>query len=243
MPIKLNNPPIIEAVLDIDCEFKSPLDIKDIEAEASKLLAKQYPKKRAIFLQNHKFEPNEYSVKSGLTAYQFLKNDEKQLVQYRTEGFSFNRLAPYTSLDDYLPQIKKHWEIFRKLTNPIQIKAIRLRYINRFFLPLRSGEVKVGEYLAVSPLTADRERLVLLGFMDQYIALDKKTKNQVRSVITHQLADNDKLPVIFDNSVIAPFSGNPENWNQIRKKIIELRELKNHVFQKTLTKKCLKLFT
>jgi uncharacterized protein (TIGR04255 family) len=79
---ELKNPPIIEAVLDIDCEFKSSLDIKAIEAEASRLLAKQYPKKRPIILQNHKFEPNEYSVKSGLTAYQFLKNDEKQLVRF-----------------------------------------------------------------------------------------------------------------------------------------------------------------
>jgi uncharacterized protein (TIGR04255 family) len=62
-------------------------------------------------------------MKSALAAFQFLKNDEKQLVQFRNEGFSFNRLAPYTTLDDYLPQIKKNWEIYRIVAAPSEIRS------------------------------------------------------------------------------------------------------------------------
>lgn len=242
MAAKFKYPPIIEAVLDIDCGFESPFDLKSIESKAKKALAKSYPKMRPIVVQDHRFAQNEYSIKSGLAAFQFLKNDEKQLLQFRTEGFSFNRLAPYSTLDDYLPQIKRNWEIYRKLANPSQIKAIRLRYINRILLPLGAGKIGLDGYLKNAPQTADPKRLELLGFLNQYIAVDMETGNQVHSVITLQPVDDDKLPLIFDNGVVAPMAEDPDNWTQIRKKILELRELKNHVFERTLTKKCLNLF-
>src|SRR5476649_4981 len=96
-PPKLINPPIIEAVLDIECDYKEQPDIKKIEAKARKEMAKGYPNVRLI--QEHQFEANlseppKISVKGGLQGLQFLKNDEKQVVQYRASGFSFNRLAP-----------------------------------------------------------------------------------------------------------------------------------------------------
>lgn len=241
MVIKLKNPPIIEAVIDIDCDFKVPLDLKAIETQVRKELARSYPKLKPVVVQDHRFEQNQYSMKSGLAAFQFLKNDEKQIVQFRTEGFSFNRLAPYTTLDDYLPQVKKNWEIYRKLARPSQIKAIRLRYINRILLPL-SGSIDLSKYISNSPQTADPKRLGLLGFLDQYIAVDKRTGNQAHSIITLEPAVGDKLPLIFDNGVVAVVSQKPEDWLEIRKRITQLRELKNHVFQHTLTKECLNLF-
>jgi hypothetical protein len=82
----------------------------------------------------------------------------------------------------------------------------------------------------------------LLGFLDQYIAVDRETGHQVHSVITLQPAENDKLPLIFDNGAAASVTVAPENWTEMKKIILALRELKNHVFQSTLTKKCLNLF-
>ena len=51
-------------------------------------------------------------AKRAIQSLQFLHEDEKQLVQVMAQGFSFNRLAPYTSLDDYLPVIQRTWELF-----------------------------------------------------------------------------------------------------------------------------------
>ena len=77
------------------------------------------------------------SVRRGIQALQFLHADEKQLVQVRAQGFSFNRLAPYTSLDDYLPEIERTWHLFVGLASPVQIRVVQLRYINR--IPCRRG--------------------------------------------------------------------------------------------------------
>jgi uncharacterized protein (TIGR04255 family) len=52
MAIKLKNPPIIEAVLDIDCDFPTPFDVKSTEARARKALAKSYPKIRPVVVQD-----------------------------------------------------------------------------------------------------------------------------------------------------------------------------------------------
>lgn len=242
MGVKLKNAPIIEAVVDIDCDFTTPLDLKSKEMQARKALARLYPKMKPVVVQDHRFEGNEYSMKTRLAALQFLKTDEKQLVQFRTEGFSFNRLAPYTSLDDYLPQIKRAFETYIKTAGPVKVKSIRLRYINRILLPSQSGRADLGKYIRNSPQTADSERLELRGFLNQYLAIDKETGNQVHSILTVEQPADDKLPVIFDNGVAAIVSENPKNWEEIKGKIIDLRELKNHIFESTLTKKCLTLF-
>ena len=88
--VKLKNPPIIEAVLDIDCDFATPVETAKIEKPARKGLAKSYPKLRPIFVQDHRVEATEdrklkYSVEGGIQGLQFLKDDEKQLVQFRIQ--------------------------------------------------------------------------------------------------------------------------------------------------------------
>ena len=241
------NPPIIEAVLDIECDFKEQPEINKIEAKARKEMAKSYPKVRHVLFQEHQVEakpsePAKISIKGGLHGLQFLKNDEKQVVQYRIEGFSFNRLAPYASLDNYLPQMKKNWSLYRDLAKPLQIRLIRLRYINRILLPLTDGKVDLDKYILNGPRLADPKRFELTGFLDQYAATDKKSGHQINSVLTLQQAVDDKLPVIFDNGVIALETGNVDDWQWIRSKILELRELKNHIFCHTLTEKCRNLF-
>ena len=58
---RLDNPPIIEAVLDIDCDLPAGLNLAGLEADARKIFAEQYPKFRTQMLQETKIEqrPNE----------------------------------------------------------------------------------------------------------------------------------------------------------------------------------------
>ena len=241
---KLKNPPIIEAVLDIECDLPPSLKVATLEPRIKKALGNNYPKSRQIFFQEHQFEaklnkPAKLSVTGGIQGLQFLHDDEKQVVQFRTQGFSFNRLEPYTSLDTYLPQIKKAWLTYVKLATPLQIRMIRLRYINRILLDFVDGRVNLEEYFRNGPRLADAEKQTFLGFLSQYSALDTETGYQVNSVLTMQIAEGDKLPVIFDNSAIVQEIRSPDDWTWIRSKILGLRQLKNKVFTRTLTETCL----
>src|SRR5438552_2650132 len=170
--IQLRNPPIVEAVFDVDCDLPPGFDLVALEEPSRAQFGDQYPKFRAQFVQEFKIEakddaPQSMSISRAVQSFQFLKEDEKQLVQVRAQGFSFNRLAPYTSLDDYLPEIERTWHLYLNLVSPVQIRVTRLRYINRILVPLTAGAVNLDEFLKIGPGLPDEERLLLSGFFDQ----------------------------------------------------------------------------
>jgi uncharacterized protein (TIGR04255 family) len=247
-PLKLKNPPIVEAVLDIDCDLPPNKQLAKLEQTAQEQFTDHYPKPRKMYVLQHKFEAkpdgtsNVSVMNEGVRSLQFLKDDEKQLVQVRTQGFSFNRLAPYSSLDDYLPEIERTWRLYVKLAEPVQVRTIRLRYINRILIPLTKGSIELEAYFKTGPRLPDEEKLKLLGFLIQHSAIEVDTEFQVNTVLTLQRHERSELPIIFDNCVAAPGSEDPEDWSGILGKIRDLRTLKNHVFERTLTKECMKLF-
>jgi uncharacterized protein (TIGR04255 family) len=246
--LKLLKAPIIEAVLDIDCDLPPAFDLAGLETLSRDRFRDSYPKLRKQFMQEHKIDnkpdvPSQISVRHEIRAFQFLLKDEKQLVQVRTQGFSFNRLAPYTSLDDYLHEIERTWKLYVSMVAPVQIRTIRLRYINRILLPMHGGTLDIDDYLRIGPRLPDEERLQFIGFFNQNAAVELDTGNQVSIVLTTQPQQEDKmLPLIFDITVESKKTGEVENWSWISGQIQALRVLKNRVFKNTLTEKCLNLF-
>jgi uncharacterized protein (TIGR04255 family) len=158
------------------------------------------------------------------------------------QGFSFNRLAPYTSLDDYLSEIERVWRIFVSIASPVQIRVVRLRYINRILLPLTNGRVELEDYLKVGPRLPDEDHLGLAGFLNQYTVVAMDTGHQVNVVLTSQPPESDRLPIIFDISVASAETADSENWARLLVKTQSLRHLKNRIFRNTLTGPCLNLF-
>lgn len=244
---KLLHPPIVEAVLDVDCDMPLTFDLAALEQTVREAFQDQYPKFRTQFLEEHQIEqkagqPIQFSARRRLQALQFLQEDEKQLVQVRMQGFSFNRLAPYTNLDDYLPEVERAWGIFTRIVSPVQIRGVRLRYINRILLPLTNGRVELKDYLKVSPKLPDEDHLQLAGFLNQYSAVEMDTGLQVMVVLTSQPPESDKVPIIFDISVGSAETTEPEKWAWLLAQIRSLRHLKNRIFRDSLTEPCLNLF-
>ncbi len=247
LKLRLANPPIVEAVVDIDCDMPPTLNLASLEAPARDCFRDHYPKFQARYVQETKIEtkpdqPPQMSVRKGLEALQLLHEDGKQLVQVRAQGFSFNRLAPYTSLDEYLPEIERTWRLFVGLASPIQIRAVRLRYINRIVLPTEAGRVELNDYLKIGPRLPDEETLTLASFLSQHAVVEAVTGNQANIVLSSQALEKGNLPIIFDNCVAGAGPTAPEDWPCILEKLLSLRNLKNRIFENTLTEKCLKLF-
>jgi uncharacterized protein (TIGR04255 family) len=132
--------------------------------------------------------------------------------------------------------------LFIELASPVQIRVIRLRYINRILLPMVEGGVLLDDYLRVAPHLPDEKSLTFVGFLNQHAAVEIETGHHVNIVLTAQSPEGDKLPVIFDNCVAAAQDREPQDWPWILGKIQALRALKNRIFRNTLTEKCLNLF-
>lgn len=245
--LKLQKAPIVEAVLDIDCDLPPGQLFASLEGPARDCFRDRYPTFRTQLVQEHQIEtkpdqPVTLSVRQGLQGFQFLQDDERQLVQVRNQGFSFNRLAPYTSLDDYLPEVERTWRLFAGFAFPVQIRRIQLRYINRILIPMINGQVHLDDFLKVGPRVPEEEKFGLATFLNQYAATELETGNHVNIVLTGQPPENEKLPIIFDNCVVADGPSEPEDWPWIWSRIGELRVLKNRIFKNTLTESCLNLF-
>ena len=162
--LQLATAPIVEAVVDIDCDMPPAFDLTALQEKACETYRSEYPKFRAQFLEQHSIEsksdePAKHSAQRTIQAFQFQHDDEKQLVQIRGQGFSFNRLAPYTRLDDYLAEIRRTWQLFVEIAMPAQIRAVRLRYINRIVLPFTEGLLELDDYMRVGPRLPDVEAL------------------------------------------------------------------------------------
>lgn len=240
--------PIVEAVLDIECDMPPALDLGALETQATAAFRDRYPKLRKEFIQEHKIEalaetpPKVSTVRRGLQALQFLQEDEKQLVQIRAGAFSFNRLAPYSRLDEYLPEMERTWRLFVELARPLQVDLIRLRYINRILLPIQEGQTNLDEYLKIGPQLPDEDRLTFLRFLHEHVVLERDTGNQANIILATQPDEKGRLPIILDIAAARVSAALPEDWPVILRTIQSLRDLKNRVFRNTLTEQCLRLF-
>lgn len=243
----LKNPPIVEAMVDFECDVLKPPDLRALVPEARKRFGGQYPTLRELFFQEHQVaqqgaDPATLTTRRGVEALQFLGDDEKQVVQVRAQGFSFNRLAPYTTLDDYLAEIARTWKLYCELVDPVEVRIVRLRTINRLLLPLDDGSKPISHYLEVGAPVHHSTDLAFTGFLHQDIAVDPSTGNDVHRVTATQAARSDGRPIILDITATSTARIGPGDWSAIESKIQSLRTLKNRVFRNTLKPPCLQLF-
>jgi uncharacterized protein (TIGR04255 family) len=249
--LKLSKPPIVEVVLDIECDMAPTFNLASIADLFRTTFSADYPIFRTVSQNEHQIEEKSdrsplLRTKHSIFAFQALQADEKLVVQIRPNGFSFNRLAPYTTLDDYFPAMEKAWRLFVRIVFPIQIRLIRLCYINRILLPLKAEGiekfVQLDQYLKTRPSSPEKDPLLLIGFFDQQAVVDKATENQAEFVLTTDQPQKETLPIIFNITGSSRERINPNDWIKVLNKIGQLRSLNNRIFRNTLTEQCLNLF-
>ena len=178
MSLDLKNAPIIEAVIEFHCELPPGQDRSGWETALNQRFVAEYPQCQAQHLQEVQFQvgiggdvPAAKAVRQGVHGFRHLSADGKQLVQCRIDGFFFNRLSPYTSFDNYLPEALRCWDLYREVAEPVIVRQVCLRYINRLLLPLTEGQLSLGKYLKNPPVMAtpaDGEPFSFVEFVHQH---------------------------------------------------------------------------
>src|ERR1700722_12694053 len=99
-PRPLDRPPIVEALFDIDCDPAARGAFEGLADGAREAFLPGYPIFRKRFVHQLSATATDQlavATQSAVDAFQLFSADEKQIVQVRPQGFSFNRLAPYRS--------------------------------------------------------------------------------------------------------------------------------------------------
>jgi len=149
----LNRPPITEALVDFRVMLP-PSFSADAFREAKPDLANRYPQidemrqfETTIELNADKPPATDHRDR-GLLGLKFTTPDNRQVAQFRTDGFTLNRLKPYTSWGELEPEALRLWSVYVRIARPNAVRRIALRYINRIDLPL---DTDLARWLEVAP--------------------------------------------------------------------------------------------
>jgi uncharacterized protein (TIGR04255 family) len=242
---KLKNPPIREAVITIGIQpflvgDKSIFEPLRKEIESHLPIVEELNTQTIHFGLEGEIGETEHTFQ-GLI---FKSSDEKTVVQCRMDGFTLNRLAPYTDWEDVFPKAMLYWESYQTIFKPQSISNVSVRYINE--LTLISTPSTLSDYLTIAP---------------QLVPIDIDEKGSIYQFINQQGIRLDTSE-IFANLILA-FEGNIQEGRPVIILDIEcshinatglleaknlqttfdkLRIIKNKIFYASITDKAKELY-
>ena len=241
-----NHPPIVEAIFDVFTESPLAIELDAIEKLHSQI-SDQYTKPQPRHQFESKFEirdgnaVNSETINLGVDGYLFWANDHCQVVQFRKDGFSFNRLKPYQGWDGHFPEVLKLWEIFSRQFRPSAITRTALRFINQIEIPDLQGDLK--KYLKNPPQAPDAGNM---GSIENFISKiqiafqGSNVKVNVTQTYGQKIKPNVR-PLILDIDAYSVERYESET-DQVAGVFRTLRSVKNTVFRQSITEETEALF-
>lgn len=240
-PRHLANAPITEAILDLHVKLSTALGVEKLKTVGI-VIAGQYPivTERRRFEQQVRFSagkpPEQIALEKGPDGYLFSSGDRQQLVQFRLDGFTFNKLKPYKTWESMRDEAFRLWQIYVKVASPELITRVALRYINTLKIP--PPIVDFADYLVAPPTVPGQLPHFVTGFLSRIMIVDASIGAAAN--ISQALESREEGTTILDIDVYkqAEFSvEGKEAWEYLEK----LRHFKNRLFFESVTEKTLRL--
>ncbi len=242
--------PVTEAVIDFRAQLDPEFDVKKLDRLGESL---GYAAPKQMFEEAWQLKKSakvgsssQVELKnSGCIGFRYDSKDKKHVAQFRVNGFTFSRLAPYSDWNCVFSEAKRLYNIYHEITRPGEISRIAVRYVNKLELPRKEISEAGGfsPFLVNSPTLTDSDDLMLTGFLAQLKVLDPMTN--IYGTITQktdpQPADVENAAVILDLDVyeMGPFSSEPA---KVLNRFTALREMKNRLFFSAITPKTTDLY-
>jgi len=240
----LNKAPITEAIIDFRVILPSGFEPQEF-SNLSVDLSGRYPKNepRRIITGAFGMEKGKPFIETpedkGIQGYIYKSEDEKNVVQFRLDGFTFNRLYPYTEWESVLSEAKNLWQLYSSKSKPELITRIAVRYINRLDLQLPIKDFE--EYLTAPPKIPASLPQEVSRFLTRIVIHDADiTANIIQSLDKSPKPDHVGIILDIDVFKIKEKSGfdKVNVWTEFEK----LRELKNRIFFESITEKTARLY-
>lgn len=248
---RYKNPPIEEALCEFRFEPGREWDLT-IPGKLQTELSEEYagkPKQGRVVeveLDTQKGDPPNLRYREGFAKVQLVTEDTKRMVGVGQDVLSIHMLRPYqdpsnpqaSGWDEFKQRIVTALEAYDKVSKPVGVRRIGIRYINKIVVPRK--KVKVEEYLkcALPVISGLPDRLN--NFMSR---VDYAYKDGVHLVLSQGLtgAPTDHIGFLLDLDVIWE---SPESipLDKALKKTEDLRVRERKAFETVITSKARKLF-
>lgn len=233
----LTRAPITEALIDIRATIGPSVSPARL-LEAKRLLVEAFPIAKDQQAENITVrtgeEPEVTRTDLGLRGVFLYSKDERDVVQFRVDGFTFNRLKPYTRWEQILPKALAAWSTFVELAEPTAVTRVAVRYINH--IPVSGGHrdamqvLRTGLDLPIDPPADIRS----YGFKAQLAHPDGRSKANLVQAVEAGLAPG-SFSVLIDIDAYRNSPDLPRDAADLEIEFEALREYKNQIFFSTLT--------
>ncbi len=244
---QFKNPPIQEALLDIQVALPADATVETLKNFHAGLETR-FPerKERISWLQGFQISApgDSHAVSSprSVDGYLFVSNAEAKIVQARRDGFTFNKLRPYSNWETFNTEAKELWELYVALARPASVQRVALRYLNRITLPLPLRDLR--DYCLLFP---DLPPALPQGMSEFFLRVtlpvpDTPCLSTVTLTFEPAMPGATMLNLILDNEAAYFFGSLNVDTEAIWLRLAQLRDLKNNVFDAILTEKAKELF-
>ena len=241
--------PIVEAVVDIRAQPVEALDEAVVKAcFEGRLTGYEFlDSQRGIQIEQ------EFSIAAdkpsapilrdlGWKGLRFRSADKKYIAQFNRDGFVLSRLEPYQSWEIFFEETVRLWRVYVELARPVEIVRAGLRFINKIQLPL--GELQFERYLHAPPISPKGFDLPFFGFMHRDVLAvpdHPYAINIIRTIQPTTTGSATRLSLIID---IDAFTAHAFPFDEalLKRRLLEMRWLKNKAFFGSITRKAKELF-
>lgn len=236
----LKNPPAIESVLDITTDEITDDNIQLLHVKNG-ALRKKFPGEEQIHLYEHSVimgKNQQMTHTSRPLGYRYKSEDQKEIAQFRPNGFSYNRLQPYPGWKTFIKTGIETWDFYKKIRKTFDIKRIGLRFINVIKLP--DENIDLSKLFKVSITSQLKSGL---GHIKQFQYRYVREFEEIDCIAIVNFVQNatnqGQLSFVLDIDVIKQAQAKGLDETIISTYLENMRQAKNAIFFDTLTPKVL----
>lgn len=242
-PRHLTNAPITEALVDLQVKLPDNAQVERLKA-AHATISANYPQvlERRRWASQVRFSkgkpPTPVTTETSPDGYAFTSSDRQQMVQFRLDGFTFNKFKPYKTWESMRDEACRLWQIYVQIASPEMITRVALRYINHIQLPVPLT-TDLGSYLAAPPKVPGQLPHFINSFLTRVVMIDSATG--AAGNISQAVESISQGMVILDIDVFKHGEfrvDSDEAWKLLH----ELRQFKNRIFFESVTERTLQLY-
>lgn len=244
-PRHLNKAPITEAIIDFRVKARQGLDPQEFGRVKAELkdrfpLVEERRGGQVVFKLAPAGAQPPVVEDLGLQGFLFYSGDKKLLAQFRIDGFTLNRLKPYTRWEQLFPLALELWKIYCSIAEPEFVTRLALRYINHLEIPPDLGDFDF--YLRAAPVVPAELPQGVSAFLSRVTIHDPENQLAAHVVQTLQTDPaSQKVTLILDIDAFRP-----GEWSatdpEVESAFMSLRHFKNQVFFNYLTEEALRRY-
>ncbi|MBA2591852.1 MAG: TIGR04255 family protein [Pseudomonadota bacterium] len=237
----LDHAPIREAIIDF--RVSPNVEVSALRRLGERLKA-DFPVANELRMRTFGFEVTENqfrtsTVDQGAMGVRLVSKDNLHVVQFKADGLTLSRLAPYDSWEAMNAKARELWKLYLEASKPERVTRLATRYINVMELALPIPDFR--DFLVCPPEVPPALPQEISSFFFRIVIPERES--QSAAILTQALEGviEGTAPVVLD---IDAFNDEdlPAASEDVWETLEVLREFKNRIFFESITEKTAELF-